>query len=362
MKKIFLCGYYGFKNIGDEALVETLYNTIKEINPKLKIDALSYNIKYTENINGLGGFSRGSIFKLILKILDSDCIIFGGGSILQDVTSSKSLLYYLGIIFIAKIFKKPVALIGNGFGPVNKSLNKKMVRALLNKVDYISIRDKNAVLRLQSLGIKTKIELSADVTFMIDGWKNENLEIIFERENIPFNENTVGISIRNWKNKERYISEISNFAQHLLKEGYQVLFLPMQFPIDVEISREVAESLNGEVYILEKEYTPKEMIKIISEMHIVVAMRLHALIFSTIAKVPAIAIEYDPKIKSFSEESEIINSGSIESIKCDDLITAFNRLEKEYEDKKFRLNEVFSLFHERSKINKEIIEKILNNF
>jgi len=362
MEKIFLCGYYGFKNIGDEALLETIYNTIKEINPKLKIDALSYNVKYTEKVKGLRGFSRGSIIKLISKIMDSDCIIFGGGSILQDVTSSKSLLYYLGIIMLGKFFGKPVALIGNGFGPVNKSFNKKLVRFVLNKVDYISIRDKNAIALLKKLGINSKIELSADIAFMIEGWQEKDAFEIFKRENIPCCNKMIGISIRNWKDKENYTVEIKKFAEYLLKKGYEIVFLPMQFPRDVEISKEIAENIDGNVYVIEGEYTPKEMIKIISEMHIVIAMRLHALIFSTIAKIPAIAIEYDPKVNSFAKESGIINSGKIEKLKYQGLISKFNELEKEYDDKKNILDEICSSFYERSKINKEILEKILNNY
>lgn len=362
MEKVFLCGYYGFKNIGDEALLETVYNTIKKINPKLKIDALSYNIKYTERIEGLGGFSRRSILKLIFKIMDSDCIIFGGGSILQDVTSSKSLLYYLGIIFLGKLFGKPVALIGNGFGPVTKAMNKKLVKWIVSKVDYISIRDEDSMNKLKSLGVTCDIKLSSDVAFMIDDWKEIDSKAIFKNEGIPCDKNIVGISVREWKNRDAYIEAIKKLAEYLINEDYEILFIPMQLPRDLNISREIAESFTEKIHLLEGEYTPREIIKVISETHIMVAMRLHALIFSAVAKIPAIALEYDPKIKSFSKESGLVNSGDVYSITSDKLIKAFDEVEKNYAKEKLKLEENFDKFQERSKINKDIIEKILNNF
>jgi len=355
MKKVFLCGYYGFKNIGDEALLSAISKIIKESSNEIELEALSYNVKYTESMFGIKGFSRNSLVRLIIKIFQSDYIVFGGGSLLQDVTSSKSLLYYLGIIFWGKICNKPVALIGNGFGPVNKPINKFLVHHILNCVNYITVRDKESFDGLKRIGVKTKVIVSSDITFSISDWENIDDTDFLKRDNL------VGISIRPWNDKDNYILEIAKFADYIIDKGYEVVFIPMQYPADKDISLYVMEKMKGKAFVLENEYTPRELIKFISNLYALVGMRLHSLIFSTIALVPSIGIEYDPKIKSFAKEAEIINSGKIEHIKCEDLITSFNEIENNYLEKSKKLDESLKCFVERAELNKVIIQEMLNN-
>lgn len=356
MKKVFLCGYYGFKNIGDEALLITISKIIKESSDEIELEALSYNVKYTESMFGIKGFSRKSLVRLIIKIFQSDYIVFGGGSLLQDVTSSKSLLYYLGIIFCGKICNKPVALIGNGFGPVNKPLNKFLVHHILNSVNFITVRDKESFDELKQLGVKTKIIVSADITFSISDWENTDTIDFFKKEKL------VGISVRPWNNEDNYTLEIAKFADSIIDRGYEVVFIPMQYPIDKNISLDILRKMEKKASVLENEYTPNEIIKIISNLYILVGMRLHSLIFSTIALVPSIAIEYDPKIKSFAKEAGIINSGKLELIKYEDLITSFNEIENDYLEQSKKLDESLKYFVERAKLNKVIIQEMLNKF
>lgn len=45
----------------------------------------------------------------------------GGGSLLQDTTSTRSLFYYLSVIRCAELLGKPVMLYANGIGPVHKA-------------------------------------------------------------------------------------------------------------------------------------------------------------------------------------------------------------------------------------------------
>lgn len=75
MKNVLICGYYGFKNMGDEALLQSIAKLFNEIDPSINIEALSYNVKYTEEYIGIKGFSRKSILKLIEKIWQVDFVV-----------------------------------------------------------------------------------------------------------------------------------------------------------------------------------------------------------------------------------------------------------------------------------------------
>src|SRR6056297_1703138 len=124
MSKILLAGYYGFNNIGDEAILEMFLRIIENRTNKKNIKILTADPQKTKKKFGIEGIDRYSFTKVNKGILDSDVIIVGGGSLLQDVTSKRSIYYYLYIIFIAKILNKKIALLSQGIGPINGKINK----------------------------------------------------------------------------------------------------------------------------------------------------------------------------------------------------------------------------------------------
>ena len=100
--------------------------------------------------------SRKNAYKIIREIKNCDLLISGGGSLLQDVTSCRSIIYYLSIMLIGILFNKKVMVYSQGIGPINKSLNKWITRFVLNKVDYITLRDYKSERVLKEINIKNK--------------------------------------------------------------------------------------------------------------------------------------------------------------------------------------------------------------
>lgn len=321
MKNVLICGYYGFKNMGDEALLKSTVALFNEIDSSISVEALSYNVKYTEETIGVKGFSRKSLIKLILKIWQVDCVVFGGGSLLQDVTSSKSLLYYLGIIMLAKIVRKPVAIIGNGFGPVDGERNQQLVRWLLNRVDVISVRDAGALEKMRSIGITTDITLSSDLTFLMQGYTKPLVE----------KEKVIGISLRPWPFESRFLTEVAKFADYMADKGYEIRFYPMKQPDDEIVSQDVMNRMESDCRLIRGAESPEEILKHMRDCQIFIGMRLHGLIFATNLGIPSVAIEYDPKIASFSKEAEIFNAGRFDVITAENLIRGVENLENNLE-------------------------------
>jgi len=62
--------------------------------------------------------SRFDGYSILKSVYQSDLLISGGGSLLQDVTSWKSMMYYLSIIGMGIFFRKKVFLYSQGIGPV----------------------------------------------------------------------------------------------------------------------------------------------------------------------------------------------------------------------------------------------------
>ncbi|SDY46944.1 polysaccharide pyruvyl transferase CsaB [Tindallia californiensis] len=321
MKRIFMFGYYGFNNIGDEAILEAIVESFRAEIPRVQLAALSYKASETEKRYQIEAVSRNQFWQVVKKIGHSDVVMSGGGSILQDITSSRSLLYYLGIILLAKMAGKKVVFYGNGFGPINRPFNKWLAKMIINKVDLITLRDNESKKVMESLGISRAITVTADAAF--------NLEALNCQENLSFKEPIVGISIRNWKGKENYCRVIALCADQLVKRGYRILFLPMHHPSDIRISEEVASMMESPSTILDHPMKPREMIAQMSKLNFLIGMRLHSLIFAAIAGTPMVGLSYESKVSSFLNQVRQPCAGYVESLTEQEIMESIDLLIKE---------------------------------
>ncbi len=118
--RLVLSGYYGFYNVGDEAILQSIIQALHEEDPTLELVVLSNDPDYTRKMYGVEAVNRWDIRAIYKEIKRSNGLISGGGSLLQDKTSIKSILYYTGIMRIARFLKKPYYIYAQGIGPITK--------------------------------------------------------------------------------------------------------------------------------------------------------------------------------------------------------------------------------------------------
>ncbi|AWP30711.1 polysaccharide pyruvyl transferase family protein [Paenibacillus sp. Cedars] len=159
-KTIVISGYYGFKNSGDEAVLKSILTALEqegqaagvEINPVV----LSIDPEWTSAAYGVKSVHRMKLGEVRQAIKASDGLISGGGSLLQDATSPKTIPYYLGVLKIAQWLGKPTFIYAQGVGPVNRKLFYPVIRSVFRKCTYISVRDIQSGELLQSMGISAE--------------------------------------------------------------------------------------------------------------------------------------------------------------------------------------------------------------
>jgi polysaccharide pyruvyl transferase CsaB len=243
----------------------------------------------------------------VLKTLAGcDLLISGGGSLLQDVSSFRSPLYYLGIIFIAKFLEKPVMIYAQGIGPLKRKINKRLASWILNKVDQITVRDQESKDDLLVLGVQKEITITADPVFglPIDEVDEKVGREILARYGInrseEVKEKLLGVYIRPWEQNE-YLKDLVAALDIMSEKGWKIVFVPMQFPGDIGISRQAAKLLNkhDEAVVLKENYSTEEIMAITKNMDLLVGMRLHSLIMASTVGVPMVGLSYDPKIDRF---------------------------------------------------------------
>ena len=230
---VVLSGYYGHKNSGDDALLSAIIKEIKQQKEDARFAVLSANPEETKNVYGVDAVNRFNPLAVYRAIKKTKLFINGGGSLIQDVTSSKSLYYYLLAIKAALKLKKKTMLYANGIGPVYRKKNKGYASKILNQVDYITLRDERSVEVLNSMGVTNPpICVTSDPSVSITPHGIERVKEIFNNERIDLKPYFV-ISIREWKNKN-IASEVAKAADYISKTyGLTPVFIPMQNPNDI---------------------------------------------------------------------------------------------------------------------------------
>ncbi|MCL1878504.1 MAG: polysaccharide pyruvyl transferase CsaB, partial [Defluviitaleaceae bacterium] len=290
---IMLTGYYGSANSGDDAILDTIVKSLRREREGLSILALSKNPQETMSDYGVFAIHRLNFFRVLKYMKRTRLIVYGGGSLMQDITSTRSLVYYTFLVHLAKSVGLRVMLYGNGIGPIIKPRNEKKVRRALNICDYISLRDPESLNYIKKIGVENpNVAVSIDPVFSLE---HENVEAPDVCNGRYF-----AVSLRPWQHNEpAFVEKIADAINHAAQK-YELtpLLIPMQ-PKDVTILKETARRLDCRHEILTKVYDYKTIMAIVARAEFAVCMRLHALIYAAGAGVPIIGLVYDPKVASF---------------------------------------------------------------
>lgn len=314
-----ISGYYGFHNSGDDSILSAIISNLRKKCPNISITVLSKNPQETARIHDVNAIDRFNIFSIMAALKKTKLLISGGGSLLQDVTSSASLYYYLTVMRLARLCGAKVMLYANGIGPITKKRNIRCVKRVVGKTDLITLREKNSRDELQSiLEGNVPVFVTADPVYALENGDDRSVEQAIARAGISEKEEFFVIAIREWKYSDKEIeTKIAEFADAVSRKfGIVPLIVPMQDIYDKAISQRIADKINCKSGLLEGGLSPKTMIGVVGRAEFVLGMRLHTLIYAVKNAVPAIALEYDPKVAAVME-----SAGQRFSMKVEDIIT-----------------------------------------
>lgn len=364
-KKILISGYYGFNNIGDESILRAVVDNLVSNLENIEITVLSNDPASTVEKYQVNAVDRKSLPAIVSSIRNCDILVSGGGSLLQDVTSKRSIFYYLSIMLIAKLFGKKVLIYSQGIGPIISKINQRITYWVLNKTDAIVVRDQASKELLIEMGIEdSKIQVTADPVLRI---KPVNLDI---GEKILFNEGfvknknkiTVGFAIKERKIDSGFVDQLC-IAMKKLTENHnvEIVLIPFHYNEDMKVLEEIKNRLGKEVFVIRHKYLTNEMLSIIGNMDMLVGVRLHALIHAAIMNVPMMAISYDPKINSFMHSIGLKAMCSIYDFDNEYFIEEFDKTLKDKEVIIEKVRKNIDILIEKLDMNEIIIKKLMEN-
>ena len=287
-KKYCISGYYGFDNFGDETILKILVENLKKFESEITVFS-SNPLKTSEKLDVKSVKSFG-LKGVINALKQTDYLISGGGSLLQDVTSKKSLIYYLGVIFLAQLFKKKTIIFAQGIGPINDKFLQKITKFLLKKCDYISVRDEKSLALLKDWNINA--ELCSDPVW------NINLKQVEKTEKI-------GVQLRDFSllNDEFLLNLAQNVNKHYADK--EILILSLQNKLDMEVCKkfyDILKGINANINCKVVANTSNdEVIDTICLLNTLIAMRYHACLIGVKSQVNLLPINYDIKVENLAK-------------------------------------------------------------
>ena len=333
--RVVMSGYYGFSNAGDDAILQSIHGGILAASDDIQVTVLSHDPEQTRRQYGLDAVYRFDLVQVGRALRRCDALLSGGGSLLQDRTSTRSLLYYLMVIRWAKKLGKPVMLYANGIGPVTKPENRKKVKQTVELANVVTLRDRASAQELRDMGVKhPELHITADPVFNLVPADADRGRELLVKAGLPGGRKFAAVSVRDWPAARQFPQQAARLCDHLHRTyGLETVFLLMQPAADRETTEQVRRAMESPSYLLDVPATPSELMAVLGQAELCVAMRLHTLIFAARMAVPTVGLVYDPKVDSYLKELDLPSAGEVERFDvdracqvCDELMADYDRI------------------------------------
>ena len=299
---VVICGAYGRGNAGDDAILEAILQEMRSIDPDMPMTVLSKNPENTRLTYRVAAIHRSNFPAWHKAMRRSRLYINGGGSLIQDVTSRRSLWYYLHNISTAKKYGNKVQMYGCGIGPILRERHKELAAKVLNRdVDVITLREPDSLRELQAIGVdKPRLLLTADPALILPCAEPDVIDSAFLRYGIPPRGRYICFALRHWKSFEEKAPLFGQAAAYAYEaHGLTPVFVSVEKNSDPSAAALAAQGLTCPHFFLPDAGGAESIIGVLSRMQVIVSMRLHALIFAAGQGVPLVGVVYDPKVSAF---------------------------------------------------------------
>jgi polysaccharide pyruvyl transferase CsaB len=335
---LLLAGYFGFDNAGDEAIFESMVDQFRVLRPDVQLSALTFHPATAQRL-AVHPVPRKHIPSVWRAMRACDAFVLGGGGLFQDSTGRGSVLYYGGLLAMAKAALRPSVIFCQGYGPVKSGLGKWITRQALRLPKLITVRDEESREELLALGLRPQdVHLAADPALLMRPLPVDQMRPLLEseglltemgRSELPDGRLSeagplVALTVRPWPSLS-----LEDLAQALkaFRERHKAryLLLPLQPERDLEPSRRLAELLDGQARVLDQPLTPRALTGILACSDMVIGMRLHSLILATVENPPLFGLSYDPKVERFCRRAGAL-SCCVEEISSERLLREWEHL------------------------------------
>ena len=300
---VVVCGAYGRGNMGDDAILQTIIRQLRMQDPDLPICVMTRKPVETALETGVSTVQIFHAMRASKWMKRSTLYISGGGTLLQNATSTRSLIYYLFSMIQAKKCGCRVMLYGCGAGPVRGKGNQRFVARVLNRyADQMTLRDPASRQTLERFGVTVpKCMVTADPALGMQADTERTPEFL-RKNGMDLDQKYALFVLRPWSGMERRLDAVRQAAEYVYRRwDLTPVFMCFEPSRDQNITHTATDGLQVPYKILTGESDCSIACGVIARSQLVVAMRLHALVFACSQDVPMVGISYDPKVSGFMD-------------------------------------------------------------
>jgi len=293
MMRLVVLGYYGFGNFGDELILAAMQDELQAIDCEA-VFVVSNPTQYKPMGNPRYSFvDRHDISAVERAVRRCDYVVLGGGGLIQDATSVRSSLYYLGIPLLATLYGKGLVSYAQGIGPVRRPPVRRLVRMVFRHMALIDVRDEASASLLRSCGLEKKeIAVSSDVGFsLLLAQRNGLSRVLSERPRI-----IAAVHARfGWT-----AEEAASFLDCLASQYSAQISLVVLFPsADAAYAHDMHSRLLTPSEVISSP-TGQELIELCASATVTIAGRYHMVAAAVAARSPVVALAYDSKVSQLA--------------------------------------------------------------
>ncbi|MCL6590498.1 MAG: polysaccharide pyruvyl transferase family protein [Firmicutes bacterium] len=302
IRHIVIFGYFGCRNLGDETNLSQLVTMLRQMDacdPGLTVTVLSASPEATARLLGVRSIGKYHLPAILRAFRKADLLIGGPGSLFQDRTSLRSLLYYALIVASGKLFGLPIFLFGQGIGPVRTLPGKLITRAALSAVKVITVRDRLSVIALANLKIrKPEIHITAEPLLLknpapkalvLQYWAGENARAWSLKR---FKTGLIFQESGRWS--RGFWEELLSFLS--CSKEVECYLIPIN-PQDAKLLQGLAGAFQARLLPLQTNW--EEFLGVLGGLDLLVSTRLHGLVAAVVQQVSCYGLAADPKVEGF---------------------------------------------------------------
>ncbi len=302
--RIFLVGYSGVHNVGDEAIRTAIVSAA----PALGAEVVAIASHDPTDPDPRAVPLRGpGLWRYLWAIVRCDRVVLGGGGILKD-EGLRMPLELFATALGARLLRRDVTLVAVGVGPFYSQLGRWLAMATARLARVRTVRDADSAASLDALGVR-RVVLGADPTFALDS----PIAASFERapDAAPFGSRQIAVSLRRWyrtaadgvQRQAALRDAVAGALAPLVADGWTAQLLSCYWPRDLEEARALAADPRlGAAEIVDRELDWADLSDRVGGAGLVVAMRYHAVVAAAVAGRPIVAMAYEPKVRALASE------------------------------------------------------------
>jgi polysaccharide pyruvyl transferase WcaK-like protein len=296
---VYLLGFYGYRNLGDDVMLEQLVaallscDSVGHISVDMREETLRLIHPRVEPIAGIGSVAR---FRRLRTLLRADCIVWGGGTCLFD-ESRVGMGRLLRFARLCRWLNKPFVLLNIGVEPFKNDEAKRLAAKILAFATVASFRDRHSLDMANALApAASKYALGGDMALLLPP-RPPRGRVRRRIQRVGFSGTHDGDKCASW------ISATRRTLRSIVERGGHIVFLPLQQGArsDHRFHRLLADDLPPGTYTLASYETPEQCLDILAGLDFLIGERLHSVVLADVAGTPNVGIAIHPKVRYYLE-------------------------------------------------------------